>query len=141
MDYKGSPSPPYICIVNENLESQNATKMKTKILIIALANAMLSFGNLSHAQEIKPLSAKNKTITVENVSYSSIQPVEQTNENPGLTVNMDNQPIATDDQLHSKIVIHMQQFVEDQAQEKNLCSELQQRCDEDYTFVIPSIVY
>ena len=115
--------------------------MKTKILILALTNAMLSLGTFSQAQETKPLSASNKAIVVEQTQKLDSQATVSSNEDPTVIVTDETEQLVKEAQLHSQITQQMQQFFQSRELDEKVCSETPQTCDYEVSYPIPSIVY
>ena len=115
--------------------------MKTKILIIALTTAMLSFGTLSHAQEMKPLSASNKTIVVEQSQKPDSQASVSSNQDPTVIATDQVAQIVKDAQLHLQITQQLQQFFENRQLDEQVCLDAPQTCEYEVSYAMPSIVY
>jgi hypothetical protein len=113
MDYEDSPQPPYICIVNENNFKQTLQIMKTKMLILWVANALLTLGQFAYAQETSPLLPEATVNTIQAVQMVSDDPsltgglTSQSNEHLGAGVTP-----AADDLLHAKVTLSLIRFVQ-----------------------------
>jgi len=115
--------------------------MKTKILILALTNAFLSFGNLSQAQDRAPLSAENKSATIQSTTSFNTGNSARENEKPIQTASTDSVQSPEDAQLHSQVALKFQQFVESRELDEKICSDSPQDCDYGTSFIVPAIVY
>ena len=112
--------------------------MKTKFLILALTNAILSLGNFSQAQQSMPFSAENKMVMIENVPDTNAAIPEQKQD--ANVTNTENAQLAAEVQLHLQVALHLQEFFESRENDEKICSETPQNCDYETSFITSAVV-
>jgi len=112
--------------------------MKTKILIIVFAKAMLGFGNVSHAQDVKPSAAENKTNVVRVKSGDNAMASDSTR---GILPASFDFMTYDSEELHNKMTEQLMLFIENMKDNENQCVETSGNCKLDTDMPIPEIVY
>src|SRR5262245_39791004 len=115
--------------------------MKTKLLIIVFAKAMLSFGNFSQAQEVKPSSAETKIVSFQGNPNATVTASDANDMNllPTEPAKIDLPPVDAD--LHNRMTVQLMQFVEGRNLNDKSCSDSPRDCEYDFYPPIPVLVY